>query len=396
MNPERSPAAPVEDWYVPTAFEVAGGWVHGRSTAPATVDPPGEPPSEVLRAVLRDALTRGPCLVPFSGGRDSSLLLAVTCSVAREAGVTLPLAVTFRHPGLPESEETSWQDLVMEHLRLQGMSPEWRIVEVTDELDIVGPVLAPLLEERRHPLWPPNMASTVALADGAQGATILSGDYGDEVLGVRRATVIAGLLRRRGRGLSLAYWRAASLAATPRLVLAGAIRLRGSAPHWLSSRGVRRWRALSGADALHDPFPYDRSVRAVVSWRGPVLGFANLERICRRRACHLETPLADPRVISALAAHGGWKGPQSRGYATSLLGGDLLPDRLYGRDTKADFLTSRFNRHTVATVDAWKDTDISREWVDTERLRSAWEVRRFHPQMAGLVQQAWLAQHGLS
>ena len=384
-------------WYVPTAFEVAGGWVHGQVPVPsATADWPEESPAAALRAVLREEILQGPCVVPFSGGRDSSLVLAVACSVAREVGATLPTALTFRHPGIPESDESAWQELVMAHLGGLGLQPGWRIRDIDDELDIVGPLMAPLLEQCGHSVWPPNMATMIAVAGEYPSTAILSGEYGDGVLGARRATVIAGLLRRRGRGLSASYWRAAGQVVLPRVVVAGGTYLGGWRPPWLSPRGRRQWRALAAADALRDPFRYDRNLWQTLSWRGPLLGMANLSAVCRRYGCTLASPLAHPRVLSALARSGGWRGPQSRGYATRLLGADLLPDQLYGRDTKANCLDSRFNQHTIATVDAWKGQNIDPDWVDAGRLASAWRGRQFHPQMAGLVQSAWLAQRGLA
>jgi asparagine synthase (glutamine-hydrolysing) len=390
------PGAAAAGWYVPTPFEVASGWLHGRVVDDRVLgDLPVESPAAALRDVLREEVVRGNCVVPFSGGRDSSLVLAVACSIAREAGVPLPTAVTFRHSDFPESDETAWQAMVIGHLQDQGLRPEWRVWEIADELDIVGPHMAALLEEHRHSVWPPNLAATLAVSTAYPGTTILSGEYGDVVLGVRRATVIAGALRKRGRGLSATYWRAVGAALSPRLAAAGGTGLSGWIPPWLTRGGRMRWRRLSAVDALHEPLRYDRSVRSVLSWRASRVGTSNAAHVAARQGCRSIAALAHPRVLSALALDGGWRGPQSRGYATRLLGGDLLPDELYARDTKADFLASRFNRHTVATVDAWSGDGAGMDWVDAARLKLAWTARRWHPQMAGLVQTAWLDQHGL-
>ena len=51
------------------------------------------------------ALRRPPCLVSFSGGLDSSALLAVATAVARREGLDDPVPATLVVPGSPESDE---------------------------------------------------------------------------------------------------------------------------------------------------------------------------------------------------------------------------------------------------------------------------------------------------
>ena len=56
-------------------------------------------PRAALEAVVLRALLRPPCLVSFSGGRDSSLVLAIASDVARRHGLPLPVPATNRFPG---------------------------------------------------------------------------------------------------------------------------------------------------------------------------------------------------------------------------------------------------------------------------------------------------------
>ena len=59
--------------YTLDPLEVAGGWVNGYDPAPM---PRSTSPGQALDSLLLSHLHRSPCLVAFSGGRDSSVLLA--------------------------------------------------------------------------------------------------------------------------------------------------------------------------------------------------------------------------------------------------------------------------------------------------------------------------------
>ena len=69
-----------------------------------------------IDAVLTEALQRTPCLLSFSGGRDSSALLAAAVAVARREGLDLPVPATLVFPQSEDSNEDEWQALVLRHL----------------------------------------------------------------------------------------------------------------------------------------------------------------------------------------------------------------------------------------------------------------------------------------
>lgn len=384
----------VIDLYAPSAFEVSSGWLHG-FVGEAVRERTHESAAEALRSVLRDQVLSGPCVVPFSGGRDSSLILAVACSVAREADAELPTALTFRYPAHPDADEDAWQEMVVDHLARLGLRPSWRIRTIADELDVVGPLMGPLLEESGHSLWPPSVASTVAVAQEAAGATVLSGEYGDGVLGLRRATFLQHAVKRRGRNLSAADWQAIALAAVPRSAYALGVRARGWAPSWLTLEGRRRWRQVAAIDARGEPLRWDRSISRSVSSRAGVLGAATFRQLSGRWGARFVAPLADPRVVGALAREGGGRGLGSRTVMTRKLAGGILPEELCARGTKADFSESRFHRHTRAVIGSWHGAGADTRWVDIAALRAAWTSGAVHPLTAGLIQAAWLAEHGI-
>ena len=79
--------------------------------------PSGPTPRTVLEEILVEELSARPCMVSFSGGRDSSALLAVALEVARQHGLPEPVAFTLRYPGDTDAEESAWQQLVIDYLR---------------------------------------------------------------------------------------------------------------------------------------------------------------------------------------------------------------------------------------------------------------------------------------
>ncbi|MFL5910985.1 MAG: asparagine synthase-related protein, partial [Gaiellaceae bacterium] len=119
---------------VAVPFDPARARVRARPAPPV--------PLEALERALLPALARPPCGVAFSGGRDSSALLAAAVRAARRAGLEEPVAVTLRFPGRARAEESRWQELVARAVGLE----RWEILEIGDELDFVGPLTTARVE----------------------------------------------------------------------------------------------------------------------------------------------------------------------------------------------------------------------------------------------------------
>lgn len=130
-------------------FEAATGWVAGHAGPHVRSAPTSTDPVEALGNAILPALARPPCVVAFSGGRDSSAVLAVAMHVARREGLPSPVALTRRWPTYPETDESAWQELVVKSL---GVA-DWEKVEF-EENDVIGPTFAPSLR-RLGVLWPP-------------------------------------------------------------------------------------------------------------------------------------------------------------------------------------------------------------------------------------------------
>ena len=76
-------------------------------------------PAEALGAAVLAAVRRTPCVVSFSGGRDSSLVLSAAVAAARREGLRLPVPLTVRVRGDADAEERGWQELVVRRLGIE-------------------------------------------------------------------------------------------------------------------------------------------------------------------------------------------------------------------------------------------------------------------------------------
>ncbi|NAZ88647.1 asparagine synthase-related protein, partial [Kineococcus indalonis] len=177
-TPARTPASTAEG----TAASTAGrGGAGGVSALRAAVE-----------AAVLPALRRPPCLVSFSGGRDSSVVLAVATAVARREGLADPVPYSHRFPAVPDAHETPWQELVVGALGLR----EWQRPQWSEEMDVLGPVArAVLLRDGVLPPFNGHLHEPVFAA--ARGGSVLTGIGGDELFApVERYPVVRVAARR--------------------------------------------------------------------------------------------------------------------------------------------------------------------------------------------------------
>lgn len=373
--------------------DVLDGYPSGREPVPPPHSP-GADPVAALRAALRPALARPPCVVAFSGGRDSSLVLAAAADTAARDGLPAPVAFTLRYPGDAAAEESAWQDLMIGHLRERGLDLDWHHRDVTDELDLIGPLAAPVLRGHGGPTHPAAIAPTVLLADVARGGTLVTGNFGDEVLGDHRATTLRAVWRRRGRAMTASDWRAATLAAAPGYARRAMLRSLLDEPSWLRgpAREAARERHVRAVAAR--PLRWDASVRAALRPRAVRIGAATRERVAESHDCAIVDPLGSPEFVASFARFGGRWGRLGRTAATAALGGGLVSGQVTGRRTKASFNGSRFGPATREFARRWSGAGVDPELVDIEELRRVWCSAEPPAGSAMLLQQAWLADGG--
>jgi asparagine synthase (glutamine-hydrolysing) len=337
------------------------------------------------RAVL-GGLRRPPCVVSFSGGRDSSAVLALSAAVARREGLPPPVPVSLRFPGADGADESGWQELVVRHLGLV----DWDRVELS-ELDLVGPVATSVL--RRHGLlWPPNTYFHEPMLERAASGSLLTGIDGDGLFEGSRWVRSPGT-RRRERASHAARLLAARLPAAAR---AAVVRRRWTPSDWVRAEA---WPAICRhLMSAWEPEPYrwDERVRwwsarrylASITWSLTVLADRHDVRVVH--------PLADPTFLGALARNGGAAGLGDRTAAMRALFADLLPDAVLARGSKAYFDGAVWTDQACAFARGWDGQGLDDDLVDPERVRAAWLAPMPLFTAAGLLQQAWLRTSGLS
>lgn len=374
--------------YQVAGLELASGLVIGvDDQAHALPSATGGTVRAALEAVLLEGLQNPPAVVAFSGGRDSSALLALAADLARRHGLALPVPATNTFPDDPAADETSWQEQTVRHLRL----PDWHRYRWANELDLIGPVARPLLRQF-GPVYPMNAHFVVPLAKVAQNGTLVTGNGGDQLFTLPSWWSTMRDARRQGRvGAVRAIGALPPLWARRRLHRVGMSRL-----PWLASsaqREVRRQLADSSAsmprrwaDVLLDSWWRARHRQATERTLAAVVTPYNVA---------MAHPFMAPEVLRAAASTHPRSGYISRTAAMREIFGDLLPAGLLERASKATFNSSFFSSSSREFARDWDGRGGEGLPLDVPGLRRTWAAPRVDARSYALLQGLWCRCNGL-
>jgi asparagine synthase (glutamine-hydrolysing) len=325
-------------------------------------------------------------MVSFSGGLDSSVVLALAVRAARDHGLPEPVPVSLRFPGVPAADERHWQELTVARLRLG----DWERIEISDELDFLGRIATTGLIEHGL-LWPANAHFHVPVFARAAGGSVLTGLDGDGLLGSWRWQRARAALERRREAEPRDALRVLLATSPPWLRATGLLARRPLRAGWLSARARLRLRARLAIEAAREPNRWDERLAWYVRRRYLQLGVHSLALLAGRHDVQVVHPLLDRSFLAALAARGGRAGFGDRRGATRLLFGELLPAELLERRTKGEFGEALWGERARAFAASWNGDGVDRELVDADALRSVWRQRNPPLGAATLLQAAWLA-----
>jgi len=371
-----------------TALEVASGMVVGQGTPISLPDDPGVHPLARLRRLAQELLRTPPCVVAFSGGRDSSVLLAVLADVARREGLSPPIAVTARWDDDEASDEAGWQDAVIRAVGIQ----DWEFLRPGRDLDLLGPAATEILG-RVGLLWPAPAYVMAPLARVASGGVLLSGEGGDEAFGLWRYGRLWSQFRS-GRKPTLSDLRALVLSCSPRPVRRWRwMRQRPPYQSWLRPEVFRRLAGLLADDLADDPLRWDQYQRVSRGRRAVELTESTLVELCAAADARFVAPFLDLSFLSSLAIWGGWFGRGDRTEVMASLFSDLLPPVALSRTSKATFGGVLWGPASRQFAREWDGTGLD-DLVDPELLRQAWLASLPVYGSALPLHAAWLCTRG--
>jgi len=348
--------------------------------------PTGTTPREAFERAVLPALERAPCLVSFSGGRDSSAVLAVTTALARREGLAPPIPVTHRFAAAA-TNESRWQEQVIAHL---GLS-DWVRLEAGPELDCIGPVATDVME-RHGLLWPCNAYFHVPILELGAGGSLLTGIGGDEAFSAstwaRPLAVLQGQARPVPRDLLRVGFALSPVAVKRRLIR----RWLPELCPWLQPTARRQVEVAVAAEAAREPLRWRMRYRHLLASPSMNAGLATLAALAADHDVATVHPFCDAGFLAALAALPRRERHTSRSQAMSALVGDLLPNELISRSTKAEFGGALWSGHSLEVARSWAGDGVDPEIVDVERLAVEWRDPEPDTHTITLLQSVWLSR----
>jgi asparagine synthase (glutamine-hydrolysing) len=341
------------------------------------------PRAELERLIEQHCEAGRQLFVCFSGGRDSSAVLALATEVARQRGVPPPVPVTLRFPDHPETDESSWQEMVVRHLALE----EWLVIDRPDA-DLLDPEITRLLD-----MWglfyPAQIGSYLPIVAAASGGVLLTGEGGDESFGGWQfraaAHPIAWGPRSAAKSVAVAALRRGP-ARTRQWY-----RQRTRPLPWLTPAGRAAAVAVQDGPDEIEPMAWTRYLGWAFARRSWDFARQTLDRVGELSDCRIVHPLAEPTLLGALLGAWSRRGPADRTDVMESVVGGLLPAAVIERDDKAILASVFIGERSRAFIEHWDGSGVDAEWVDAAALRAVWARQYPYVGSFNLLHQAWSA-----
>jgi len=373
-------------WLSPIESAIDDGIGEDLWEPPLPIIPSALSPLEALEDAVLPALRRPPCLVMFSGGRDSSLVLAVAARAARSADLPLPIAITQVFPDYAETHERQWQEIALRHLRLA----EHQRQVFGGELNLLGPVVRESI--RRHGLIAPSGSHLIVpTLIEARGGSMLTGMEGDGLFNGGSFAQARAVLRRRARPTRRIPLTFARALAPQRLRRWVAFRRAALRPPWLRAEPLELLLELDAREVATEPFRWDTYVAWWARRRYVVARRQAMGVLADGHDVQLIHPLMDTRFLAAVAQRGGVWGWGQRTATLRAVFAGLLPDALLARESKADFTRAYWSNDARDFIASWDGTGLPNDLIDTDALRTVWAEEMPDARTGLLLHAAWAA-----
>lgn len=371
-----------------TELEVASGVVLDPTLRNPHISDATESPLEVLAKLCQELLSKAPCVVAFSGGRDSSALLATLTVEARRHGLQEPVAITSRWTDDPASREDEWQQHVIDEIQLK----DWEIINPGDDLDLLGPVATSALS-RIGLMWPAPSYALLPLMERARGGVLVTGEGGDEVFGLWPYSAPWEMLSGK-RSFNLRAIGALGIGLGPKFVREK-YWSKKHAPYqkWLRPGAMEIQAQRMAADSAVESAYWARYLRGVLTHRSAQAGNATSSRLASSVGASFSAPFLDSRFISALGRIAPVLGMGNRSSIMTRVFGEILDPPILTRVTKATFGGVFWGRASRDFAAQWDGTGVDSELVDEDMLRSAWLSDLPLYGAALPLHAAWLSNH---
>lgn len=363
--------------------------VFGTRRSTLSSDPPASRrlPREALDEILRDALESPPVYVLFSGGRDSSAVLASAVAVARAHGLAPPVPATMRFEGHADTAETEWQERMVRLLELD----DWVRIDVGDEFGALSRTATEALVRHGH-YWPPNGHSLLVCARHlGSGATVLTGGGGDEVFqrwSTRRHSYrrLLALRPRRRAARQIVFNTLPARFRTRWAERRASVQL-----EWLTPAANKELESRRRSAARAIPNSVVGATEVYLAGRYRECLGATMLTFAEASGIRLIEPFYDARFLRAFAAAAPHNGYASRADALRVCFADLLPEDVISRTSKAEFSGPLWTDETRAFAESWDGAGIDPAVAVPELVARGWRRPRPDARLTPLLQAAWLA-----